>query len=63
VHGLDGASLTSRAEPPSVVTGSIGAGIVEAMKDSGFRGFEVHVDSMKALLERATVAARELDSR
>jgi hypothetical protein len=63
VHGLHGASLTLRAEPLSVVTGSIEAGIIEAMKAPGFHGFDVHAQSLKALLERTTVAARELISR
>jgi signal transduction histidine kinase/CheY-like chemotaxis protein len=63
VHGLHGASLTLRAEPLSVVTGSIEAGILEAMKSPGFHGFDVHAESLKALLARTTVAARELIAR
>jgi signal transduction histidine kinase/CheY-like chemotaxis protein/HPt (histidine-containing phosphotransfer) domain-containing protein len=58
VHGLHGSALTLRAGPLGVATGLMEAGIVDAMKTTGFRGFEVHAESLKALLERTVDAAR-----
>jgi len=58
VHGIHGASLTLRAEPLSVASGSIEAGIIEAMKEPGFHDFEVYAESLKVLLGHTVKAAR-----
>jgi CheY-like chemotaxis protein len=63
VHGLHGSCLTLRAEPLGVASGSIEVGIVEAMKAPGFHGFEVHAESLKALLGSTVAAARQILER
>jgi signal transduction histidine kinase/HPt (histidine-containing phosphotransfer) domain-containing protein/ActR/RegA family two-component response regulator len=60
VHGLHGSCLTLRAEPLGVVTASMEAGLIEAMRSTGFDGFDAHAESLKALLERTVTAARDL---